>query len=128
MLGNDVGPELNTVNSRLKKKDLIESLLWPSKLISDQYQTEIIETKDGEIVNGLVAKEDALRVFVKTAQAQAGVGPRPEGTMKPLAILKSRIKDRRKSNVSLMPEGLMDEFSDQDVANLVAFIQAGPPK
>jgi len=115
-LGADVGPDLTIVNSRLKQKDIVESILWPSKLISDQFQSEIFELKDGEIVNGLAAKEDALRVFVKTAQA----------TTKPLTIMKSRIKERRKSKLSLMPDGLMDEFGDQDIANLVAFIQAGP--
>jgi putative heme-binding domain-containing protein len=117
-VGTDVGPDLTVVNSRLKPSDIVESILWPSKLISDQFHSEIFELKDGEIVNGIVSKEDALRVFVKTAQANT----------KPLTIMKSRMKARRKSKLSLMPEGLVDEFSDEDIANLVAFIQTGPVK
>src|SRR5687767_12685049 len=48
-LGKEVGPDLTTIASRFKKKDLLESTLWPSKTISDQYQSEMFELKDGSV-------------------------------------------------------------------------------
>ena len=58
-LGKDVGPDLSTITSRFKKKDVLESILWPSRVISDQYQAEMFELNDGKIVSGLIVRETA---------------------------------------------------------------------
>ena len=49
-IGKDVGPDLTTITSRFKKRDILESVLWPSKVMSDQYQMEMFELNDGKIV------------------------------------------------------------------------------
>jgi hypothetical protein len=59
--------------------------------------------------------EDAQKVTVKTAEVE-----------RPIEIPKSQIKDRRKSNTSIMPEGLLDGYNMIQIANLIAFLQAGP--
>ena len=48
-LGKEVGPDLTTLASRVKKPEALESMLWPSRQIADQYQTTMIEKKDGNI-------------------------------------------------------------------------------
>jgi putative heme-binding domain-containing protein len=112
--GRDVGPDLTTVSSRFKKRDLVEAMLWPSRVISDQYASTLIELADGSTVSGMIVSEDADKVVLRT----------PGDPERPVAVAKSRIARRESSPVSLMPEGLVDGMSNQQIANLLAFLQA----
>jgi len=116
-IGKDVGPDLTTITSRFKKRDVLESILWPSKVISDQYKSEMFEMKDGAIVSGVVVRENAANVFLRTAES-------PE---RPVPIPKAQIASRAESTVSLMPPGLLDGYSQADISNLLAFILSPPP-
>jgi putative heme-binding domain-containing protein len=117
-IGTDIGPDLTTISSRFQKKDIVESILYPSKAISDQYDVTMIETTDGEILSGMLVREDAQKLSMRTAD-QFG---------RPFEVAKSKIKKRQKSPISMMPEGLVDEFSIQQIAGLIAFMQGTPPK
>ena len=117
-IGKDVGPDLTTLSSRFKKRDVIESVLWPSKVISDQYQAEMFELTDGKIVSGLIVRENANAVMVRTA----------ENPDKPVTVSKAQIANRAAATVSLMPEGLFDALTPQEIANLLAFVMAPPPE
>src|SRR5262245_36770123 len=110
-IGTDVGPDLTTITSRFKRRDVLESILWPSKVISDQYKSEMFELKDGSIVSGVIVRENASSVFVRTAA-------NPE---KPVAVPKAQIANRAESVVSLMPPGLIEGYSQEEIANLLAF-------
>ena len=116
-IGTDVGPDLSTITSRFKKKDVLESVLWPSRVISDQYQAEMFELKDGKIVSGLIVRETAAAILVRTADA-------PE---KPVAVPKAQIANRAPSTVSMMPEGLFDTLTPKQIADVMAFTMAPPP-
>jgi len=116
-IGKDVGPDLSTITSRFKRKDVLESILWPSRVISDQYQAEMFELGDGKIVSGLIVRETAAAILVRTADA-------PE---KPVAVQKAQISSRAPSTVSLMPEGLIDTLTPKQIADLMAFTMAPPP-
>lgn len=116
-IGKDVGPDLTTITSRFKKKDVLDSILWPSKVISDQYQAEMIELKDGKVVTGVLVRESAAAVLVRTA----------DNPDKPVAVPKGQIATRAPSTISLMPEGLLEGFTDQQIADLLAFVLAPPP-
>jgi len=115
-LGNDVGPDLTTLNSRFKKKDILESILWPSRIISDQYESYMIETTDGAIVTGAIVMEDDRRIVLRTAQ-------NPD---RPVQVPKAQIKTQQKSTASLMPEELLTGLSHKEINGLIAFLQAGP--
>jgi putative heme-binding domain-containing protein len=117
-LGRDVGPDLTTITSRFKKRDVLESILWPSKMISDQYKSEMFELKDGTVVSGVIVRENAANVFVRTA----------DNPDKPVALPKGNIANRGESSVSLMPANLLDGYSQAEIANLLAFVMAPPPK
>jgi hypothetical protein len=43
-------------------------------------------------------------------------------------VPKGKVKNRQKSPVSMMPEGLVDEFSQEQIASLIRFLQSEPPK
>jgi putative heme-binding domain-containing protein len=118
VIGKDVGPDLSTITSRFKKRDVLEAILWPSRVISDQYKSEMFELKDGTVVSGVVVRENATNVFVRTAES-------PE---KPIPVPTAQIANRAESTVSLMPPGLLDGYTQPDISNLLAFTMAPPPK
>ena len=116
-IGKDVGPDLTTIASRFKRRDVLESILWPSKVISDQYQPEVFELNDGKVVSGLIVRENATAVLVRT----------PENPEKPTVVTKAQIANRGPSTVSMMPEGLHDKLSPAELSDLLAFVLAPPP-
>ena len=115
-IGTDVGPDLTTINSRFKKKDILESILFPSRIVSDQYQSEEIKTGTATY-NALLLRETATAIQIR-------VNTDPS---KPVVVNKSAIESRNKSAVSFMTEGLVDKMSQADLSNLMGFILAGPP-
>ena len=116
-IGKEVGPDLTTINSRFKKTDILESILWPSKVISDQYQAEMMELTNGNVVVGVLVRESAAAVVVRTA----------ENPDKPVSVPKGQIANRAPSKVSMMPEGLLDGLTHEQIASLLAFLQAPAP-
>jgi putative heme-binding domain-containing protein len=116
-IGTDVGPDLTTITSRFKRKDVLESILWPSKVISDQYKAEMFELTNAKVIVGVIVRESANSVIVRTAES-------PD---RPVQIPKAQIANRGESTSSLMPEGLLDGLSQADISNLLAFIMAPPP-
>jgi putative heme-binding domain-containing protein len=116
-IGKEVGPDLTTLVSRFKKRDVLESILWPSKLISDQYKAEMFELNNGNVVSGLIVRENATAVAVRTAE-------NPE---KPVIVPKAEIANRAESSASLMPEGLLEGYSQADIANLLTFVLGPAP-
>ena len=116
-IGKDVGPDLTTLASRFKRRDVLDAVLWPSKVISDQYAPEMFELNDGQIVSGLIVRENATAVLVRTSDPEA----------KPIVVNKAQVANRATSTVSLMPEGLFDDLNDTQIADLLAFVLAPPP-
>lgn len=117
-IGKDVGPDLTTITSRFKKRDILESILFPSKIISDQYQAEMIELTNGSLVTGVLVRESATALLVRTS----------DNPDKPVAIPKAQIANRAPSTVSLMPERLIDSLSHAEVENLLAFVMSPAPE
>ena len=117
-IGRDVGPDLTTITSRFKKADILDSILWPSKVVSDQYQAEMFEMNDGRIVAGLIVRESAAAILVRTADA-------PD---KPVVVTKAQIANRAPSAVSMMPENLHEGLTQKQLADLLAFMMAPPPE
>jgi putative heme-binding domain-containing protein len=116
-IGQDFGPDLTTLASRFKKRDVVEAILWPSRAVSDQYQSVEIATKDGQSLFGLVAREDAEALHLQVTPAE-----------RPMPIVKALVTSRKASPVSLMPEGLVDDLSQGQLADLIAFLLAPPPQ
>ena len=117
-IGKDVGPDLTTITSRFKKRDILEAILFPSKVISDQYQAEMIELTDGKLITGVLVRESATAILVRT-------GDNPD---KPVAVQKALIANRAPSTVSLMPEGLIDTLTHAEVEDLMTFVMAPAPE
>ena len=114
-LGEDYGPDLSTLANRFQRRDTLEAILWPSRTISDQYQSWIVETTSNDIVDGLILSEDDERITMMLPEQE-----------RPVAIPKAQIRERRISSVSAMPEGLLDQYDLNRIADLLAFLEQVP--
>jgi putative heme-binding domain-containing protein len=109
--GGDVGPDLTTVGNKFNTRDLLESIIHPSKVISDQYGSSTVTRNDGTTVNGLVV-EDGDLVEVYTSDASA----------KPVSISHSDIKSIEAFPVSQMPPGLINTLSADELRDFAAYL------
>ena len=118
--GGGGGPDLTGSGSRYTVRDLIENLIEPSKVISDQYESSILELKDGTTLTGRITAEESGKLLVAANAFAPG-----DHTEVKLGDLKSR----KPSPVSLMPEGLLNGMNQSEVLDLLAFLlSAGDPK
>ncbi|MGV3533154.1 MAG: c-type cytochrome, partial [Chthoniobacteraceae bacterium] len=118
--GGNVGPDLTGSGSRYTLRDLMENILEPSKVISDQYGSEQIQKKDGSLVIGRVVVEENEKLFVMTNPLS------PDDQM---AVDASDVKSRKEYPVSMMPPGLINPLNKEELLDLLAYIQsAGNPK
>jgi putative heme-binding domain-containing protein len=110
--GGAVGPELSSVGAKYSRDDLIASVLYPSAKISSGYEAVVVATTDGRVVTGLVKSDTPDGLELTDAEARAVRIPRAE------------VEDRKRSEVSLMPNGLAEGLSTQDFADLVAYLES----
>ncbi len=111
--GENVGPDLTTVRRRFQRKEIIESIVYPSQVISDQYRMVTIITDDGVVYNGMPipSASDDKNVVLLLQDASKVTIPR------------SSIEEMAPSKVSVMPVGVLKELSLQDIADLFAFLE-----
>jgi putative membrane-bound dehydrogenase-like protein len=108
--GSDVGPDLAGVG-RNSLEQLLSNLLDPNLVIGKDYQARIVAATDGRVVTGLLVEDSPERVVLKVAGGKLEIVPR------------SQIEVMRDSAVSLMPEDLEKQVSDQEFRDLVAFLR-----
>jgi putative membrane-bound dehydrogenase-like protein len=111
--GYVLGPDLASVRANGKEK-LLAGILNPNREVAPQYSSYLVETKDGESLAGLLVNESANSVTLRMAGGAESVVARAN-----IASMQSRGK-------SLMPEGLEEGLSQQDMADLLEFIVATP--
>ncbi|MDX1943782.1 MAG: c-type cytochrome [Pirellulaceae bacterium] len=111
--GGSNGPDLTGLAGRFSRRDLLESVVDPSKTISDQYAAVIIRTVDGQIVTGRIVNlhGDVLHVNVDMLN--------PSGQVN---VKRGDVEAMQPSKVSMMPAGLLDTLGDDEVLDLVAFL------
>lgn len=108
--GEGIGPDLSTVSQRFQKRELLESVLFPSHVISDQYAAKTVQTKDGLSYTGIVADQGADSIVVLDSQAKKNVIP------------KGQIEATSPSKLSAMPEGLFNTLTQEEIADLFAYL------
>ncbi|HEV8605913.1 MAG TPA: PVC-type heme-binding CxxCH protein [Tepidisphaeraceae bacterium] len=111
-LGGAVGPDLTRIGTIRQERDLLESIVYPSASFTQSYAPVIVDTTDNDRQVGILKKDDPEEILLLT-------GPNAE-----LRIPRSKIKGIRPSPLSLMPEGLEQLITKQDLADLLAFLKA----
>lgn len=112
-IGRGGGPDLSTVIKRFRRGEVLESIMFPSRVISDQYQAVDVELDDGGLHSGMVVEDTAERLTLINANGDR------------LDLDKARIRSREPSALSIMPEGLLDTMTLSDLASLIRFLDEG---
>jgi putative heme-binding domain-containing protein len=112
--GAGLGPDLTTVSSRFRPEEVLESIVEPSKVISDQYKPVTVATADGQIYNGMPAGGDDKTLVLLLS----------DGTK--VNIPKDDIDAQKDSDVSVMPAGLANTLSLTEIADILALFEAQP--
>ena len=105
-----VGPNLATLEDR-SPGTLLIAILDPNRDVKPNFVNYLIDTRDGQDLSGIVASETSTSITLH----RAGGGEE--------LILRRNIKSMRSTGLSLMPEGLESGIDDQQMADLVQFLQ-----
>lgn len=111
-VGGNIGPDLTRIGQIRTERDLLESIVFPSASFVRSYEPLVVLTKDGRVINGVVRKDAPDELVLAT-------GPREEAR-----IPRSEIEQTRPGTVSIMPSGLDQQLSRQDLIDLIAFLKA----
>jgi putative heme-binding domain-containing protein len=113
--GGAVGPDLTAISSRFSRRDILDSILEPSKTLSDQYQNEVFMTGSGKSVTGRVVDETKESIAVQ---------PDPFAPDR-VVIRKDDLESRTPSKLSPMPANLADVLTRDEVLDLIAYMESG---
>lgn len=111
--GGATGPDLTQLAGRFTYKDVSDSILDPSKVVSDLYRGVIIETSEGKTYNGRIVSDapDSLTVLTD-----------PEDPSKLVTIAKKDIDTKVQAPQSLMPKDLLKQLNQDEVLDLMAYL------
>lgn len=117
--GQAVGPELTDVWVRWKGDSvgILREIIEPSHKIDPKYIVQKIVTVDGLVISGIVLSEtnDSISIL-----------PDPQ-SVEPTVVAQEDIEDMMKSAVSIMPKGLMDRFTEDEIFELMAYLKSVAP-
>lgn len=108
--GKEVGPDLSEIGKKLSREALYESILFPNAGISHNYETWVLETKNGNVASGILVSQTPSEVTIKGSDAIVRT------------FKKAEIETLAKSNVSLMPADLNKTMTVQELVDVVEYM------
>jgi len=112
--GQEVGPDI-TSNGRNDFEQLLSNVFDPSLVIGSAYQATTIATKDGRILTGLLAEDSPQRIVLKIQGGKQEVIP------------SDQVDERKISELSLMPEDVEKQLTEQEWIDLFSFLTLDKP-
>ncbi len=111
-MGGRIGPDLTRIGQVRSERDLLEAIVYPSASFARGYEPVVIKTRSGAVHTGVLRSNDLPEeVIVATERDET-------------RILRRDIVDMQPGTVSLMPQGLTDQLTRQELADLLAFLKA----
>ncbi len=111
--GEGIGPDLSTVAQRFQRKEILESIVYPNQVISDQYASQTV-LAGGKAYTGIVAQQSDGSLIVLQSDSQK------------VHLAAEDIEEVSPSKLSAMPEGLLNRLSLEQVADLFAYLMNAP--
>ena len=109
--GHDVGPDLSVIG-RADRRHVLEAILQPSNLVAPHYQAWAITTTNGKTSTGLMVKTNLDETTYLDAEGN-------------LFTLKAQdVAEMEPAKASIMPAGLVDLFTDQELRDLLAYLMS----
>jgi putative heme-binding domain-containing protein len=109
-LGGRVGPDLTRIAAIRTKRDLLESIVFPSASIVRSYEPVVVQCRSGMTYNGLIKLEMADQIELVTG---------PDRTVR---ISRNDIEEIHPSKISVMPAGFDRILSRQELSDLLTFL------
>ncbi len=110
--GEGAGPDLTAVRRRFQRKEIIESVIFPSQIVSDQFRTITVVTHEGQVFTGMPLAQSSAEKIVLLL---------PDATR--LEIARENIEEIAPSKQSVMPAGLLKDLSPEEIIDLFAFLE-----
>ncbi len=111
--GATFGPDLSNLAGRFSRREILESIIDPSKVVSDQYQSKKVLTVDGDQLFGMLVRDSSGDWLLQDTEGNT------------LRISDEEIEDIADSDKSSMPEGLLDSLSLDEILHLFAYLDRG---
>jgi putative heme-binding domain-containing protein len=113
--GREFGPDLAKVVGKYTRAQVLEQILYPSRVIAPEFKTITAILRDGTDVSGFVLKRTTTELVVR------------DETLAERHINLSDVKETRESALSAMPEGLLAPLTAQEAADLLEYLLAVKP-
>lgn len=113
--GFAVGPDLNAVSRRFGRRDLLDQILNPSKVVDNRFVNYSLELKSGRVVTGRLITGDESSVLVST---------NPLAFDQLTRVSLADIENQTASTVSPMPVGLLNGFTKEEISDLLAYLES----
>jgi putative membrane-bound dehydrogenase-like protein len=106
--GSKIGPDL-TGGQRHNLEYVLDNVLDPSAIVPREYKVHVLRLADGRVLQGVIAAENPLTLTIQTANET-------------ISVPTSEIEARKESPLSMMPEGMFDRLSPEEIRDLVAYL------
>lgn len=113
--GEAIGPSLAGIDKRFSKREILESILYPSHVVSDQYASKRVLTLDGRVLVGMVSQRSDQSINVRDSNNQV------------VMIREAEVDQILPNGSSIMPSGLLDDLTLRDISDLMAYLGVLPP-
>jgi putative heme-binding domain-containing protein len=111
--GGALGPDLTGLAGRFSARDILESVLEPDKVISDQYAAVVIQTTTGRFVTGRVTNFSGDKITLNTDMLDPNAFE---------SVDRREIEQLTNSTTSMMPSGLLNSLNEEELLDLMAFL------
>ncbi len=115
-VGHEIGQDLTKLDPKIDKPtEILRHILEPSLKIDEKYQTWVFDLTSGKKVTGMILEQkDGVYKVIENPLAKA----------EPVEIKESDIDQKTKSATSIMPKGLLDKLTKEEILDLIAYIAA----
>ncbi len=115
-VGNEFGPDLTKLDPKQDKlEEILRDVLEPSFRINEKYKSYKFDLKNGKAITGLLLDDKGPNYTIIE---------NPLTNTKPILIPKASVDEKQKSPVSLMPKGLLDKLTKEEILDLMAYIKS----
>ncbi|MBD3673512.1 MAG: c-type cytochrome [Planctomycetaceae bacterium] len=110
--GGQIGPDLSQIGRIRTERDLLEAIVFPSNSFARGYEPYTIVTDAGRTYSGVIQSETAAEILLVTTDQRT------------IRILRSEIELLKQSPVSVMPQGIDQQLSTQELRDLIAYLKS----
>jgi putative heme-binding domain-containing protein len=111
-LGGKIGPDLTRIGQVRSERDLLEAIVYPNASFARSYEPVVVSTTSGATHSGVLRSDRPDEVVLATSAGEETRIPRQD------------IDEVIPGSVSIMPPGLADQLTRQELADLLAFLKA----